>query len=62
MPRLEAYFHYRNLDVSTIKELAARWAPQLKAGFTKKAAHKAMDDIVESIDELKYYRAHFFKV
>ena len=62
MPRLEAYFHYRNLDVSTIKELAARWAPQLKDGFTKKAAHKAMDDIVESIDELKYYRAHFFKV
>lgn len=62
MPKLEAYFHYRNLDVSTIKELAARWAPQLKDGFTKKAAHKAMDDIVESIDELKYYRAHFFKV
>lgn len=62
MPKLEAYFHYRNLDVSTVKELAARWAPQLKDGFTKKAAHRAMDDIVESIDELKYYRTHFFKV
>lgn len=61
MPKLEAYFHYRNLDVSTVKELAARWAPQLKDGFTKKASHKAMDDIIESIDELKYYREHFFK-
>jgi oligoribonuclease len=61
MPRLEAYFHYRNLDVSTIKELASRWAPQLKDGFSKKASHKAMDDIIESIEELKYYRAHFFK-
>jgi Oligoribonuclease (3''->5'' exoribonuclease) len=62
MPKLEAYFHYRNLDVSTIKELAARWAPSLKDGFSKKASHKAMDDIIESIEELKYYRQHFFKV
>lgn len=62
MPKLEAYFHYRNLDVSTIKELAARWAPKLKEGFSKKASHKAMDDILESVEELKYYRAHFFKV
>ena len=61
MPELEGFFHYRNLDVSTVKELAARWAPQLKDGFSKKAAHKALDDIIESIDELKYYRQHFFK-
>jgi oligoribonuclease len=62
MPELEGFFHYRNLDVSTVKELAARWAPQLKDGFTKKAAHRALDDIIESIDELKYYRQHFFKL
>ena len=61
MPKLEAYFHYRNLDVSTIKELAGRWAPQIKEGFSKKATHRALDDIIESIDELKYYREHFFK-
>ncbi len=61
MPKLEAYFHYRNLDVSTIKELAARWAPQLKDGYSKKSAHLALDDIIESINELKYYREHFFK-
>jgi oligoribonuclease len=61
MPELEGFFHYRNLDVSTVKELAARWAPQLKDGFTKKAAHRALDDIIESIEELKYYRQHFFK-
>ena len=61
MPALEGYFHYRNLDVSTVKELAARWAPQLKDGFSKKASHKALDDIIESIEELKYYREHFFK-
>ena len=61
MPELEGFFHYRNLDVSTVKELAARWAPQLKDGFTKKAAHRALEDIIESIDELKYYRQHFFK-
>jgi oligoribonuclease len=61
MPQLEAYFHYRNLDVSTVKELAARWAPQVKDRFTKKTAHQALEDIIESIDELKHYRQHFFK-
>jgi oligoribonuclease len=61
MPKLEAFFHYRNLDVSTVKELAARWAPQLKDGFNKQASHKAMDDIIESIEELRYYRETFFK-
>jgi oligoribonuclease len=61
MPQLEAYFHYRNLDVSTVKELAARWAPQVKDSFTKKTAHQALEDIIESIDELKHYRQHFFK-
>lgn len=62
MPRLEAFFHYRNLDVSTVKELAARWAPELKDGFKKQSTHKALDDIIESIEELKYYRQHFFRV
>ncbi|WP_305908188.1 oligoribonuclease [Methylomarinum sp. Ch1-1] len=62
MTELEDYFHYRNLDVSTLKELAARWAPGLPEGFSKKALHKALDDIMESIDELKYYREHFIKV
>jgi len=61
MPKLEAYFHYRNLDVSTVKELAARWAPQLNDGFNKQASHKALDDIIESIEELRYYRETFFK-
>ncbi|WP_445371660.1 oligoribonuclease [Methylomonas sp. HW2-6] len=61
MPKLEAFFHYRNLDVSTVKELAARWAPQIKDGFNKQASHKALDDIIESIDELRYYRETFFK-
>lgn len=61
MPKLEAFFHYRNLDVSTVKELAGRWAPQIKDGFSKKASHQALDDILESIAELKYYREHFFK-
>ncbi len=61
MPKLEAYFHYRNLDVSTLKELAARWAPDLQEGFKKKSAHKALDDIIESIEEMKYYREHFIK-
>jgi oligoribonuclease len=62
MPALEAYFHYRNLDVSTIKELAKRWAPQVSKGFEKKATHLALDDIKESIAELVYYREHLFKV
>ena len=61
MPKLEDYFHYRNLDVSTLKELAARWAPDLQKGFQKKSTHKALDDIIESIDEMKYYKEHFIK-
>jgi len=61
MPKLEEYFHYRNLDVSTLKELAARWAPDIYNGFQKKSVHKALDDIIESIDEMKYYREHFIK-
>jgi oligoribonuclease len=61
MPKLEAYFHYRNLDVSTLKELAARWAPALKDGFKKETKHQALDDIIESIEELRYYREHFIK-
>ncbi|WP_339458991.1 oligoribonuclease [Pseudomonas sp. EA_105y_Pfl2_R69] len=62
MPTLEAYFHYRYLDVSTLKILADRWAPQIKEGFQKKGTHLALDDIRESIAELKYYREHFLKV
>jgi oligoribonuclease len=60
MPALERYFHYRNLDVSTIKELARRWTPQLPAGFTKQATHLALADIHDSIRELQYYRQHLF--
>jgi oligoribonuclease len=60
MPELEAYFHYRNLDVSTIKELVRRWAPGVTDGFSKKGAHLALDDIRESINELDYYRQHVF--
>jgi len=60
MPELERYFHYRNLDVSTLKELAARWYPAAKAGFAKAAAHRAMADIHESIAELRHYRARIF--
>ena len=58
MPRLEAFFHYRNLDVSTLKELAKRWKPGILAGFKKAQAHTALADIHESIDELAYYREH----
>jgi oligoribonuclease len=61
MPRLEAFFHYRNLDVSTLKELARRWRPELLAGFRKAQAHTALADIHESIDELAYYREHFLR-
>ncbi|MCX7100564.1 MAG: oligoribonuclease [Methylobacter sp.] len=61
MPKLEAYFHYRNIDVSTVKELAARWAPQVKDGFKKASTHQALEDIIESIEELRYYREHFIK-
>ena len=62
MPRLEAYFHYRNLDVSTPKELVQRWRPDLVSGFTKEGRHLALDDIKESIAELRYYRDHFFRL
>lgn len=61
MPTLERYFHYRNLDVSTVKELAARWAPNVREGFSKGSTHLALDDIRESIAELRHYRQHFFK-
>ena len=62
MPRLEAYFHYRNLDVSTLKELARRWKPDIAKGLVKQGKHEALADIYESIDELKYYRENFLKV
>ena len=62
MPELEAYFHYRNIDVSTIKELVRRWQPKLMDGFSKKGVHLALDDIRESIQELKYYRETVFKI
>lgn len=61
MPQLEAFFHYRNLDVSTLKELAKRWRPGLSEGFKKSNRHEALADIYESIDELKYYREHFIR-
>ena len=60
MPTLEAYFHYRNVDVSTIKELCKRWQPEIVKGFTKQQAHTALADIMESIEELRYYRERFF--
>ena len=62
MPRLEGYFHYRNLDVYTLKELAARWAPQVRESFKKGNTHLALDDIRESIAELRHYRDHFIKL
>jgi oligoribonuclease len=62
LPQLEAFFHYRNLDVSTLKELVKRWKPALAAGFTKHGKHEALADIYESIEELKYYREHFLNV
>ncbi len=62
MPKLEAYFHYRNLDVSTLKELVKRWKPELAKGLTKHGKHEALADIQESIEELKYYREHFLRV
>ncbi|MDV3502969.1 oligoribonuclease [Marinobacter sp. M-5] len=62
MPELEDFFHYRNLDVSTIKELARRWRPDVLAGVKKKGSHLALDDIRDSIDELRHYRATFFKL
>jgi oligoribonuclease len=62
MPKLEAFFHYRNLDVSTLKELCRRWKPELVAGFKKHQKHTALADIIESVEELKYYREHFIKL
>ncbi|MDN5874805.1 MAG: oligoribonuclease, partial [Sinobacteraceae bacterium] len=59
MPRLERYFHYRHLDVSTVKILCQRWAPQVAEGFDKESGHRALDDIHDSIDELRYYRKYF---
>jgi oligoribonuclease len=61
MPELEAFFHYRNLDVSTLKELAKRWQPEVYKGFNKDSSHLAMDDIKDSINELVYYREHFIR-
>ena len=62
MPDLEAYFHYRNLDVSSLKELAVRWAPEMDKGFRKQSSHLALDDIKDSIAELVYYREHFLRL
>lgn len=62
MPKLEQFFHYRNLDVSTLKELAKRWSPEVKKSFKKQGQHLALNDIIESINELKHYREHFIKL
>jgi len=62
MTKLHEYFHYRNLDVSTLKELAKRWKPQIMSGFQKQGKHEALADIYESIEELKYYRAYFLSL
>ncbi len=62
MPELEAYFHYRNLDVSSLKELARRWSPEVYKGYDKQGTHLALDDIRDSIRELTYYREHFIKL
>ena len=62
MPGLERYFHYRNLDVSTLKELAKRWAPEVFVGFQKSSSHLALDDIRDSIEELAHYRTHFLRL
>ncbi|MBI3231061.1 MAG: oligoribonuclease [Burkholderiales bacterium] len=59
MPKLEAFFHYRNIDVSTLKELCKRWKPAIATGFKKHQKHTALADIIESVEELKYYREHF---
>jgi oligoribonuclease len=62
MPKLEAFFHYRNVDVSTLKELGKRWKPEMVSGFKKAQKHTALADILESIEELKYYRENFIKL
>lgn len=61
MPTLEEYFHYRNLDVSTLKELARRWAPEVYNGFSKDSSHLALEDIRDSIAELRHYREHLLQ-
>ena len=61
MPKLEAFFHYRNVDVSTFKELAKRWQPEVCSAFQKRQLHTALADVHESIDELQHYREHFLK-
>ena len=62
MPSLERHFHYRNLDVSTLKELCTRWSPEIAKGFRKESSHLALDDIRDSVAELRYYREHFIRV
>jgi oligoribonuclease len=62
MPKLEAFFHYRNLDVSTLKELSKRWKPEVYASFKKQQRHTALADVHESIDEMEHYRTHFLKL
>ena len=62
MPELEAYFHYRNLDVSTLKELCRRWVPEVAQRLAKQSQHRALDDVLESIEELRFYREHFLKL
>lgn len=62
MPKLEAYFHYRNLDVSTLKELALRWAPTIAEGFKKESRHLALEDIRDSINEMRFYRDYFLRL
>ncbi len=62
MTELDDYFHYRNIDVSTLKELARRWAPEKLKGLTKKGSHKALDDILESIEEMQFYRKHIMSI
>jgi oligoribonuclease len=62
LPQLESFFHYRNLDVSTLKILMQRWRPELESGFTKTGTHLALDDIRESIEEMRYYREHFLRL
>ena len=61
LPRLESYFHYRNLDLTTVKILMQRWRPELETGLAKTGAHLALDDIRESINEMRYYREHFIQ-
>ena len=62
MPQVEAYFHYRNIDVSTLKELAKRWKPEVARGVVKKGKHEALADIIESVEEMRYYRDNFIKL